>query len=179
LDPQRVPMLADHVVDGGVAFPGAGYVEMALAAARRFFGTPDVAIENVEIRMPVVFQPQHAKLFRFTIDVRTASFTIETRDRMSDGPWNLNVTGRLLESGNTLDACSMPDASVVTRLQSRPALSGDALYAGTTAIGLSYGPAFRWVRSLRVSGDDALAELDVPSVLADEHARSDYLLHPA
>ncbi len=179
LDPQRVPMLADHVVDGGIAFPGAGYVEMALAAARTFFGTPDVAIENVEIRMPVVFQPQHAKLFRFAIDVRTASFTIETRDRMSDGPWNLNVTGRLLESGNTLDAYSTPDASVVTRLQSRPALSGDALYAGTMAIGLSYGPAFRWVRSLRVSGDDALAELDVPSVLVDARARSDYLLHPA
>ena len=179
LDPQRVPMLADHVVDGGIAFPGAGYVEMALAAARTFFGTPDVAIENVEIRMPVVFQPQHAKLFRFAIDVRTASFTIETRDRMTEGPWNLNVTGRLLESGNTLDADSAPDACVIAHLQSRPALSGDALYAGTTAIGLSYGPAFRWVRSLRVSGDDALAELEVPSVLADARARSDYLLHPA
>jgi len=179
LDPQRVAMLADHVVDGGVAFPGAGYVEMALAAARTFFGTPDVAIENVEIRMPVVFQPQHAKLFRFAIDVRTASFTIETRDRMTDGPWNLNVTGRLLESGNTLDADSTPEASVIARLQSCPALSGDALYAGTTAIGLSYGPAFRWVRSLCVSGDDALAELEVPPVLADARARSDYLLHPA
>ncbi len=179
LDPQRVAMLADHVVDGGVAFPGAGYVEMALAAARTFFGTPDVAIENVEIRMPVVFQPQHAKLFRFAIDVRTASFTIETRDRMTDGPWNLNVTGRLLESGNTLDADSMPEASVIARLQSRPVLSGDALYAGTEAIGLSYGPAFRWVRSLCVSGDDALAELEVPTVLADVCVQPDYLLHPA
>ncbi|KHK54535.1 beta-ketoacyl synthase [Burkholderia sp. A9] len=179
LDPQRVPMLADHVVDGGVAFPGAGYVEMALAAARTFFGTPDVAIENIEIRMPVVFQPQHAKLFRFVIDVRTASFTIETRDRMTDGAWNLNVTGRLLESGNTLAADSTPDASVVARLQAGPAISGDALYAGTTAIGLSYGPAFRWVRSLCVSGDDALAELDVPPALADARARSAYLLHPA
>ncbi|RKU03683.1 beta-ketoacyl synthase [Burkholderia sp. Nafp2/4-1b] len=179
LDPQRVPMLTDHVVDGGVAFPGAGYVEMALAAARTFFGTPDVAIENVEIRMPVVFQPQHAKLFRFAIDVRTASFTIETRDRMTDGTWNLNVTGRLLESGSTLDIDSTPDAAVLTRLQSGPALSGNALYAGTQAIGLSYGPAFRWVQSLCVSGDAALAELDVPSVLADARAQSDYLLHPA
>ncbi|AOI64818.1 beta-ketoacyl synthase [Burkholderia territorii] len=179
LDPQRVPMLADHVVDGGVAFPGAGYIEMALAAARTFFGTRDAAVENIEIRMPVVFQPQHAKLFRFVVDVRTASFTIETRDRMTDGPWNLNVTGRLLESGNTLDANSVPDESVVANLESRPALSGDALYAGATSIGLSYGPAFRWVRSLSVSDETALAELDVPSVLADAPDRSDYLLHPA
>lgn len=179
LDPQRVPMLADHVVDGGVAFPGAGYVEMALAAARAFFGTPDVAVENVEIRMPVVFQPQHAKLFRFAIDVRTASFTIETRDRMTDGPWNLNVTGRLLESGNTLGSDSVPDAVAIARLQACPAISGDALYAGTTAIGLSYGPAFRWVRTVRVSGDDALAELETPAALGDTRALSGYLLHPA
>ncbi|MBN3823118.1 SDR family NAD(P)-dependent oxidoreductase [Burkholderia sp. Ac-20384] len=179
LDPQRVPMLADHVVDGGAAFPGAGYVEMALAAARAFFGTADVAVENLEIRMPVVFQPQHAKLFRLVIDVRTASFTIETRDRMTDGPWNLNVTGRLLESGNTLSVDSAPDTTTIVRLQSHPAISGDALYAATKTIGLSYGPAFRWVRSVRVSGDDALAELGVPPSLANAQALSGYLLHPA
>jgi acyl transferase domain-containing protein/acyl carrier protein len=179
LDPQRVPMLADHVVDGGVAFPGAGYVEMALAAACTFFGTPDVALENVEIRMPVVFQPQHAKLFRLAIDAHTASFTIETRDRMSDGPWNLNVTGRLLESGNTLGPHSVPDTSVMARLQTSPAQHGDALYASTAAIGLSYGPAFRWVRSVQVSGNDALADLDAPSSLSGAQALAGYLLHPA
>jgi phthiocerol/phenolphthiocerol synthesis type-I polyketide synthase C len=179
LDPQRVPMLADHVVDGGVAFPGAGYVEMALAAARVFFGTPDAALENLEIRLPVVFQPQHAKLFRLVIDARTASFTIETRDRMSDGAWNLNVTGRLLESGNRLAANSVPAASTMTRLREGAATQGDALYESTAAIGLSYGPAFRWVRSVRVSGDDALAELGAPSTAADAQALASYLLHPA
>ena len=179
LDPQRVPMLADHVVDGGVTFPGAGYVEMALAAARAFFRTSDVALENLEIRMPVVFQPQHAKLFRFVIDARTASFTIETRERMSDGPWNLNVTGRLLESGSTLGAQSAADATVLARLAATPVMRGDALYASTTEIGLSYGPAFRWVRTLQVSGDDALADFEVPQALGGAQALTGWLLHPA
>ncbi|WP_085487475.1 type I polyketide synthase [Paraburkholderia susongensis] len=179
LDPQRVPMLADHVVDGGVAFPGAGYVEMALAAARVFFRTSDVAFENLEIRMPVVFQPQHAKLFRFVIDARTASFTIETRDRMTDGPWNLNVTGRLLESGSTLGVQSTADESVLARLEASPAVRGDALYASTTAIGLNYGPAFRWVRKVQVQGDDALADFEVPQALGDAQALDGWLLHPA
>ncbi|WP_175691543.1 type I polyketide synthase [Burkholderia anthina] len=179
LDPQRVPMLADHVVDGGVAFPGAGYVEMALAAARIFFRTSDVALENLEIRMPVVFQPQHAKLFRFVIDARTASFTIETRERMTDGPWNLNVTGRLLESGNTLGAQTVADSSVLARLAATPVMRGDALYASTTEIGLSYGPAFRWVRSVHVSGDDALADFEAPQALGGVQALTGWLLHPA
>ncbi|NML34339.1 type I polyketide synthase [Paraburkholderia antibiotica] len=183
LDPQRVPMLADHVVDGGVAFPGAGYVEMALAAARVFFGTADVALENLEIRMPVVFQPQHGKLFRFVIDARTASFTIETRERMSDGLWNLNVTGRLLESGNTLGESSVVDEAVLSRIEASVPIDGDTLYASTTAIGLSYGPAFRWVSKVQVQGDDALAELEVPRTLGGEQAQAQaltgWLLHPA
>ncbi|WP_143752212.1 type I polyketide synthase [Burkholderia sp. SRS-W-2-2016] len=179
LDPQRVPMLADHVVDGGVAFPGAGYVEMALAAARVFFGTAEVALENLEIRMPVVFQPQHGKLFRFVIDARTASFTIQTRERMSDGPWNLNVTGRLLESGSTLDARSVADESVLASVEANSAMDGDALYASTNAIGLSYGPAFRWVSKVHVQGDDALAELAVPKALGGAQALAGWLLHPA
>ncbi|MFX7910548.1 hypothetical protein ABTK30_19885, partial [Acinetobacter baumannii] len=45
IDPVKLPMLASHVVDGAVTFPGAGYAEMALAAARSYFGTQDCAVE--------------------------------------------------------------------------------------------------------------------------------------
>ena len=112
---------------------------MALAAARTFFDTPDAALENVEIRTPVVFQPQQAKLFRLVIEPRTATFTIETRDRMSNGAWTLNVTGRMLESGNTLGDASVVPSDALDRLLTVPAADGDTLYANTAAIGLSYG----------------------------------------
>ncbi|MBS2127804.1 type I polyketide synthase [Burkholderia thailandensis] len=179
LDPARVPMLADHVVDGGVTFPGAGYVEMALAAACAFFGTSDCALENLEIRAPVVFQPQQAKLFRFTIEPRTASFRIETRERMSDAPWVENVVGRLLASGNTLDASSAASSETLARLYAQPASNADALYDCAAALGLAYGPAFRWVRALRIAGDASLADVAAPSACGDAAGLAAYLLHPA
>jgi acyl transferase domain-containing protein/acyl carrier protein len=183
LDPAGLPMLADHVVDGGAAFPGAGYVEMALAAARVHFGTESCAVENIEIRLPVVFQPQHSKLFRFTVDVRTANFTIETRDRMSDEAWSLNVTGRLLASGCAPgDAATTLPLSDLTSLLAKPEMSGETLYASAAAIGLNYGPAFRWVSAVHVdaNADIALAEMDVPVVLAQSaDAAHAYALHPA
>ncbi|WP_063533520.1 type I polyketide synthase [Burkholderia sp. MSMB1589WGS] len=179
LDPVRVPMLADHVVDGGVTFPGAGYVEMALAAACAFFGTSDCAVENLEIRTPVVFQSQQAKLFRFMIEPRTASFRIETRERMSDAPWVENVVGRLLESGNTLAASSAASPETLARLDAQPASSADALYDGAAALGLAYGPAFRWVRALRIAGDAALADVAAPPACGDAAELAAYLLHPA
>ncbi|WP_414450288.1 SDR family NAD(P)-dependent oxidoreductase [Burkholderia sp. 22PA0099] len=179
LDPAKLPLLADHVVDGGVAFPGAGYVEMALAAARVYFETGTAALENLEIRAPVVFQPQQAKLFRLHIEPETAIFTIETRDRMSDAPWTLNVTGRLLASGNTLGAKSLADVAALDALRGAGTLDGAVLYENTAVIGLDYGPAFRWVRNVRVAGDTALAELAAPAACGDAAALAAYHLHPA
>ncbi|TAM04816.1 MAG: SDR family NAD(P)-dependent oxidoreductase, partial [Paraburkholderia sp.] len=179
IDPVKLPMLADHVVDGGAAFPGAGYVEMALAAARTFFGTRDAALANLEIQTPVVFQPQQAKTFRLIVEVRTATFTIETRDRNTDAPWTLNVTGRLLESGNTLDARAVLPRDTLDRLLTLDAREAASLYEGAEAIGLAYGPAFRWVRAVRVAEHDALGDLMPPDACADEKARAAYLLHPA
>lgn len=178
IDPARFPFLADHVVDGGVTFPGAGFLEMALAAGRVFFGTDSCALENFEICLPVVFQVAQSKVFRLIVDSRTGAFTIETRDRMSADAWSLNVTGRLLASGTTL----VPGRSVATDtldvLMQRPAQPGAPLYANAEAIGLAYGPTFRWVRELRTTERAALAELARPHALdADELAH--YLLHPA
>ncbi|WP_321884437.1 SDR family NAD(P)-dependent oxidoreductase [Paraburkholderia bannensis] len=178
IDPTRLPYLADHVVDGGVTFPAAGFVEMALAAARVFFATETCALENVEIRQPVVFQANHAKLFRLVIDVRTAAFTIETRERMSDDAWSVNVVGRLLASGNTLDANSAIDARMLQSLSAQLAIDAPTLYAATESIGLTYGPAFRRVQCVRASGEAVLAELAAPQ-LSDDADLARYGLHPS
>ncbi|RKP47737.1 type I polyketide synthase [Pararobbsia silviterrae] len=195
IDPVRLPFLADHIVDGGVTFPGAGFVEMALAAATAFFGTETCALEHVEIRQPVVFQASHAKRFRLTIDARTAAFTIETRDRMSEDPWATNVVGRLLASGTTLEAREERVSSeTLMRLRASPVLDADTLYARTEMIGLRYGPAFRRMRVVHATRDAALgefvdvAELDAALSLASTSTststssaedRSIYRLHPA
>jgi phthiocerol/phenolphthiocerol synthesis type-I polyketide synthase C len=177
IDPVKLPALADHVVDGAITFPGAGYAEMALAAARMRFGTTTCAIENLEIRTPVVFQPQHGKLFRFTLDPRTAGFTIETRTRLSDEPWTLNVTGRLLASGPPSPAAPAFMLDDLFRFKASRPIDGARLYETATSIGLTYGDAFRWVRSLRVAGDAALAELAAPAALQD--TLQSYVVHPA
>jgi phthiocerol/phenolphthiocerol synthesis type-I polyketide synthase C len=181
IDPDRLPMLADHVVEGNIAFPGAGYVEMALAAARAFFGTESCAVENVEIRVPVVFRPQHSKLLRLTVDPRTAAFTIESRDRMSEAAWMLNVAGRLLSGGPDVSAAAaVPRAEIERILTLRPT-DGALLYEQAAHIGLAYGPAFQWVRNVRIADDNlALAEVAMPPVCEISACRPDgYTFHPA
>ncbi|SPB15581.1 type I polyketide synthase WcbR [Caballeronia novacaledonica] len=178
IDPARIAYLADHVVDGGVTFPGAGFLEMALAAGRAFFGTPSCALENFEIGLPVVFHGAQSKTFRLIVDSRTGAFTIETRDRLSAEAWSLNVTGRLLASGTTLTPERRAPTGAFDALLRQPAQPGALLYANAEAIGLSYGPAFRWVREVRIAERMALAELARPDAL-NADALAHYLLHPA
>lgn len=177
LDPVKLPALADHVVDGAVTFPGAGYAEMALTAGRMHFGTTTCAVENLEIRSPVVFQPQQAKLFRFTLEPRTGGFIIETRPRVSADPWTLNVTGRLLAGGPAPVAMPVLASDELAALEAVAPIDAAALYDTAAAVGLSYGAAFQWVQSLRIAGEIAVADLAAPAGLRDELGR--YAVHPA
>jgi len=187
IDPARMPMLADHKFDDGTVFPGAGYVEIALAAAREFFGTPDAAIENMEIFAPVVFTVNQTKVIRMTIDPATARFLIETRDRMSDASaWTRNALGRLLASGNQLREGSDAeriDVDALMAARSKVELPVEAIYKN--AIGMEYGPAFHWVRKLWLLGDAqraefdvAVADLEVPEAIGPA-GLAGYNLHPA
>jgi len=176
IDPVSMPMLADHVVDGGITFPGAGYAEMAMAAAQIHFGTPACGIENLEIRTPVVFQPQQSKLFRLTLDTQTSGFVIETRGRLSDEPWTVNVTGRLFRIG-VAPAAPVAPADTLAGFDAQPPIDAASLYDAAAAIGLGYGDTFRWVTSLRLLPGAALAELQMPAALAG--TLQDYALHPA
>ncbi|MFX1766420.1 SDR family NAD(P)-dependent oxidoreductase [Paraburkholderia sp. A1RI-2L] len=172
IDPARMTLLADHVVDGAAAFPGAGYVEMALIAGREFMHCDDCALENLEIHLPLVFQPGTGKRMRFSIDAATARFSIETRDRMSRDPWALNASGRFLQSGPAIQAQTIDAA-----LLAREPIDGAALYEQTHRVGLSYGPAFRWVRDVRIDGERAFAHLSMPAEAADMAGA--YAMHPA
>jgi len=51
-DPEIVPYLADHVVQGTIVFPGAGYLEMALAAARLIHGEGPSEVEDLTFARP-------------------------------------------------------------------------------------------------------------------------------
>ncbi len=49
IDPQLVPYLDDHRVDGGVIVPAAGLIEMGLAAGRDLFGDVPLELDEFDV----------------------------------------------------------------------------------------------------------------------------------
>jgi len=175
LDTQLLPYLLDHVVGGAVVFPASGYVEMALAASRAWFGTDRHEIESLEIRAPIVFDGEHARSVRFELSPADGAFQIKSKERLAGEEWRLNVVGRLV--GEPLGGVPQHPSEIPTLAETEWTFSSEAHYALASQLGLEYGPAFQGVRASRIEEKSVLARIDVPFVIREELAG--HVLHPA
>lgn len=186
LDPAKDSWLADHKVGEAIVFPGAGYAELALAAARVWLGREHVALESLDIATPLVFENGHAQCVRCSLNPEDGSIRIASRPRLGKGDWVQHARGRAIavaESGS---------ASVMEPLpEDCREIDGPTLYALTERLGLDYGPTFRVIEHIRAaavdesssltdgdSSDMAGSRLDATLSPVDGAERG-YVLHPA
>jgi phthiocerol/phenolphthiocerol synthesis type-I polyketide synthase C len=166
LDTRRFPMLADHVVGGAPVFPGAGYVELALAAALAW-RTEDavVAIEELEILNPLLLSDTILKKIRVTVLPDDAGIEIVSRDYGGDEPWTRNARGRIL-------AGSPGKILALTRPPSLPSRAPDFFskdhYSLIRATGLDYGPAFQCIQHGWINRNSITAILEIPESICGE-----------
>jgi acyl transferase domain-containing protein/NADPH:quinone reductase-like Zn-dependent oxidoreductase/NAD(P)-dependent dehydrogenase (short-subunit alcohol dehydrogenase family)/acyl carrier protein len=172
LDTTLYPHLADHAVGDAVVFPAAGFAEMALAAAFQWHPERLNDIAGLEIVAPLLLEHASSKCVRLVIDASDGRFTIRSRARNDPGPWLLHATGQIAEAAGTDPV--MPLGQVPL---GAPDVDADLHYQCTRAVGLDYGPAFRAVSGVWISGERALATLVTPEVIRPELMQS--RLHPA
>ncbi|QQD73257.1 type I polyketide synthase [Acidithiobacillus ferrivorans] len=171
IDTARLPFLADHRVGDGIIFPGAGYVELLLAAARERFGSSaHLVIEDLEIVAPLLLDDDDSKVLRVSVDEGGVA-TIQARPLLQEG-WTLHGKGRIRQGNagagpDTLQECSTPPSRL-------PDFDADRHYRLADMAGLHYGPAFQSVQAGWLQEDGVLARLALPAP-ADA---TDYLLHP-
>ncbi|HLO78504.1 MAG TPA: acyltransferase domain-containing protein, partial [Magnetospirillum sp.] len=169
LDATILPFLADHQVGGAVVFPAAGFIEMTLEASRALFDGDLHDIEQMEIRRPLVLD--RCKVVRFSWTPEPGTFQIASRTRMSDEPWSVHVTGRLVKAAHE----SAPQAPAFVAGKDARQVAPAEHYAFAESIGLVYGPVFQTVGGVTVDGSVALARLKSAGI---EHAEQ-FEMHPA
>lgn len=158
LDTGRQSWLADHVVGDGVVFPGAGYVELALAAAlkqsiRQGDDLDVLDVEDLEIQAPLLLDDAQTKVVRTRIEAQTGAIRIQARPHAHEGEWQEHVRARWF-SGSAGRLLQRRSAALPERT---PDFTREQHLAAATEIGLEYGPAFQaishgWVEGDRVTG---------------------------
>ena len=175
LDYAGLAYLADHKIQGAVVFPGAGYVEMALAAARELHaGLGAVELQDIRFRKALYLEPDSPVSVRLSFDPGSAEFTIYSRryDR-ADAPWEVHADGR-----TRVRHCHRPQAEDLASVRARcqRTLDQETCYRHFRGMGLEYGSAFQGIGQLWQGAGEVLARIDLaPEVLAQQ---DDYAIHP-
>jgi acyl transferase domain-containing protein/NADPH:quinone reductase-like Zn-dependent oxidoreductase/SAM-dependent methyltransferase/acyl carrier protein len=174
----RLAWLDDHVLAGTATFPGAAYVETALAAARALGGDGPSTLEDVEFRRLLPRPREDERILQCSVDERSG--LIEIHSATADGrvPWTLHATARLAE-GRAEPECLDLDAA---RERCATPVDVDAFYGAAARRGLRYDGAFRGIAELRNGGRESLARIAAPAgtgVAADAYGVQPGLLDSA
>ncbi|MFF4401466.1 SDR family NAD(P)-dependent oxidoreductase [Streptomyces sp. NPDC001480] len=184
----RFAYLNDHRVDGEVWLPAAAFLDMVLEAASAVQDGRQVHVSDIEFAQPLRMDPERP--VRVQLVLRPArdgfrSFTVASAAAGERRPrWERHVSGRVAVSGEQPPADVRPDGvrpddvwfDEVPLATMRERCTQDvdlpAVYAGLTALGIDYGPAFRGLEQGRRGNSTGLGRLAA-------RAAAGHLLHPA
>ncbi|GHH85905.1 type I polyketide synthase [Streptomyces capitiformicae] len=174
----RFAYLTDHKVTGEVWLPGAAFLDMALEGASALREGGEVRLADVQFVQPLRLDAD--KPVRLQLVLRPAedgfrAFTIAsapTGERRT--PWERHVTGRVALGSHTETDTHPAATERLATLREWCTEEADlpTVYAGLTALGIDYGPAFRGLEQGHRTDGAALGRL-APKPAAG------HLLHPA
>lgn len=149
--------LEDHRVEDAIIFPGAGFVEMALAAAKDLFGERAHAVEDLSLDVALVLR-EEAKIVQLACSEGGpdgARFQISSREEGS-APWVRHASGRLRLRE---PAPVAPEPPHEVRARCPTAQDGGAYYGALAEQGLVYGPSFQRIARLWTGDKEAIGEM--------------------
>ncbi|MCZ8519462.1 MULTISPECIES: type I polyketide synthase [Paenibacillus] len=167
--------LRDHEIQSTIVYPGAAYVEMGMSAAREVYGDAVSGLAGeVRFRKALFIPAGMNVLLRLVLDPDKAEFQIYSTSRPDRQEWTLHAAGKLLAHVGM-----GPGVQHLPLLQARctQEIDRERCYSHFRKLGLEYGPAFRGIHRLFQGGEEALAQVEIPSAIEPELEQ--YSIHPA
>ncbi len=172
LDSRHMAFLKDHKVENHVIFPAAAFVEMVLEAGVQLFEGRPFAVEDLEIRKPLILpDPPSGVQLEVAYSSNERTFTIQSRFDQSVS-WSLHVVGSL-RSERTESAFS---SSIWKANPAAQSVEVDGFYGHMRELGLSYGEEFRPIRQLAAGSGKSTGRVTLSDAIAPRAA--EYALHP-
>ena len=174
LSDQRLDYLDEHLVQGTLVFPGAAYVEMALAAGRDSSASEsNIVLHDVGFERAMFIKERADTLVQLGLDPERGRWEIHSRTGRAElNAWTLHASGLLDRTSNTV--ANQVDLSAV-RVACATQLDRDAFYAALRRRGLDLRGPFQAIKELWVGDGEALGAIE----LAESCDATPYTMHPA
>ena len=173
LDSKSFPYVTEHRIQGVPLYPGAGFLELALAAVREVYGEGRCVFHDVEFKKVLSFREDEVKRLQLVVaPLRSdrVSFKLYDRRQVSENAAN---AWTLLAGGSIETDPKLPDTAPSVQF-SAESLDADSLekldstqfYERAADINAQLGPTFQGVREAWYFGssEKAVCRLQVPDV---------------
>lgn len=160
--------LQEHRVFDTPIMPGAGYLEMALAAAAQVYQTRNLVLSDVVINKALVLASDRPITVQLILTPRASTYHFEIFSLAADTQWILHA------SGNIATATLLSPEVVLKHAECPISIAVNEFYQTCRAQGIDYGENFQRITQLKQGKNIALGQI---SLLPDA-ATSTYVLHP-
>lgn len=170
--------LKDHCLFSSPIFPGAGYIEMALAAGKIAFPNANVQLENLSFTKALPLSPDVEKTLQTVLTPQEGgkhySFSIYSLNSQEESTWNIHAKGEILKFSEEISPIYDLDY-LKNHCHHQKAV--DIFYQECEERGIQYGNSFQLIKELYLRDGEALAKISLsPELITEE---KDYNLHPA
>ncbi|WP_088634398.1 type I polyketide synthase [Phaeobacter sp. 22II1-1F12B] len=170
------PWLEDHRIYDHAPFPAAGFIEMALGAAKEATGYSKLALHDIEIRNGLILPERDSVEMQVVVnnegqtqsDIRIYSLPPNEEDGAAQ--WRLHMRAKLTDASTPKDGLALPEIP-----ESATPIETEAFYGWLLSFGIDYGLAFRPLSDIRCFGSEAWAQIDLADGLSDKG----FIAHPS
>ena len=177
LDSRSAPYIRDHKVQGPIVYPGAGHVDLAIAAGRASFGDKFGFVEDIEFMNPLFLKDKGAPYsVQIHINADDGQFSIASRDPETKGStWTIHSKGRLNHIGDRFDSTPVTLAVLKSRIDEP--VPTEPLFEVLHNGGLDLGDTFKGIETLSRRDNEALGKIRIHPSIAPLIGQ--FNLHPA
>lgn len=171
LDLSSLAYLSDHVIFQQTIFPGAGYVELILSAARQILGSSSMRMQAFRIDSPLLLdlgKPVKIQVILGKNADHSFNLAVYSQNQLNN-EWLCHATALV----NPVEGNGLPldQSSVETRYPQQARIAD--FYQGIEAYGILYGSSFQNIRQLNYGESEAFA------IIEFAQSTDPYLCHPA
>lgn len=161
----ELPWLKQHVLDGKIIFPGAGYITMAIEALyRNASKSGSVRLQDVKMKAPLMIDESDVGVEVY-LELRGNRFQVAS---FYGGKWSENCIGSIAFCNSSYkNRASIDPVSLKKRVSAR------TMYRAIERAGLYLGPRFSLIQGQILCGEEAvLAKVSYDENVYNEHEAS-------
>ncbi|MBN1646475.1 MAG: amino acid adenylation domain-containing protein [Spirochaetales bacterium] len=144
LDTRLMPYIAEHVVEGDIIFPAAGYCELALACGYNAFGEEFGFLEDLSFQKGLYLPSGEEELpdIQFNLTGEDGAFSVYSRDKYKEKNWIKHINGFIRHKGEIFSSHIPVMKEVRATFTDEDEIDFDAVYKQAYNNGLQLGNSF-------------------------------------